>query len=114
MRTVLLGACVAALSGICFADTDYTEVFYQSGELRNDATTASITTLADVYQRRGIAQRRVIYRAFIPDNRNAATGADHRIFSAQGVEFWKNDALEFLDRYLKSPAPSAAATRTPP
>jgi len=75
----------------------------------NDATTASITSLAGVYQPRGIAHRRVIYPAFIPENRNAATGAGHQIFSAQGVEFWKNDVLEFLDRYLNAPSRSAPA-----
>jgi dienelactone hydrolase len=66
---------------------------------QNDATTASITTLAQILDKRGIAQRTVIYPPFTPvRGRFAAPG--HAVFSSQGVAVWEKDVVEFLGRYL--------------
>ncbi len=79
----------------------------------NDATTDSITTLAEIYKRRGIPHRTVIYPAFIPENRDASSGPGHQIFSARGVKFWEEDVLEFLGRYLGATSPKAPGGADP-
>lgn len=67
---------------------------------QNDRTTASITTLADIYKERGIPHRTVIYEPFVPQQGSAGVAPGHMVFSSQGVQVWQKDALEFLDRYL--------------
>jgi len=75
----------------------------------NDMTTDSITVLAEIYRRRGIPHRSVIYPPFIPADGASARGAGHRLFSAEGVTVWERDVLEFLERHLKA-VPAADAT----
>jgi hypothetical protein len=74
----------------------------------NDATTDSITTLAEIYKRRGIPHRVVIYQPFTPQQGDVSVGPGHRVFSAQGMPVWEKDVLEFLGRYL-----GATSTGTP-
>jgi dienelactone hydrolase len=72
----------------------------------NDRTTASITALGAILQRRGVAHRTVIYAPFVPSSQASAAGAPgHRLFSAQGVDIWQRDVLEFLGRYLRAAVP---------
>src|SRR5262249_5215046 len=56
---------------------------------QNDATTASITTLADVLRRQNPATEMIIYPPFTPGGPAPAPG--HAIFSAQGSMIWEND-----------------------
>ena len=67
---------------------------------QNDRTTASITTLADIFQQRGVPHRVVIYPPFTPLQRGRATAPGHRVFSDEGTGVWERDVLEFLGRYL--------------
>lgn len=66
---------------------------------RNDRTTESVTALAEIFEKRGLPHRLVIYEAFIPAQSRTAPG--HAIFSAQGVKLWQNDVVEFLNRHLQ-------------
>jgi carboxymethylenebutenolidase len=67
---------------------------------RNDRTTSSVTTLAEILKDRGIAQQTVIYDAFTPDRGSFAVPG-HALFSQQGAHIWERDLLQFLGRYLK-------------
>jgi dienelactone hydrolase len=76
---------------------------------QNDRTTASITTLADIFKKRGVPHRMVIYEPFTPQQAGgAAIAPGHLVFSAQGTQVWERDVLEFLGRYL-----GATSTGTP-
>jgi dienelactone hydrolase len=67
---------------------------------QNDRTTASITTLAEIFKKRGVAHRLVIYEPFKSAREGIASAPGHRIFSAEGADIWEGDVLEFLSRYL--------------
>ncbi len=67
---------------------------------QNDRTTESITTVGEIYNRRGVPHRAVIYEAFVPQGAASDTPPGHRVFSAEGVHVWEKDVLEFLGRYL--------------
>jgi hypothetical protein len=68
---------------------------------QNDRTTASINTLADIFKKRGVPHRMVIYAPFTPQQTGGpATAPGHMVFSAQGTNVWERDVLEFLGRYL--------------
>jgi dienelactone hydrolase len=75
----------------------------------NDRTTDSITTLAEIFKKRGVPHRMVIYEAFTPQSaaRAATEAPGHDVFRAQGMHVWEKDVLEFLARYLGA-APRAA------
>src|SRR5262245_789196 len=76
---------------------------------QNDRTTASITTLAEIFKKRGVPHRMVIYEPFTPQQEDgAAIAPGHLVFSAQGTHVWERDVLEFLGRYL-----GATSTGTP-
>src|SRR5882672_5841246 len=67
---------------------------------RNDRTTASVTTLADVFKKRDVPHKLVIYEPFTPSQGGRAAPG-HALFSSQGVGLWENDVVEFLGRYLR-------------
>ena len=67
---------------------------------KNDRTTASVTTLADVFKKRDVPHRLVIYAPFTPSQGGRAAPG-HALFSSQGVGLWENDVIEFLGRYLR-------------
>jgi len=67
---------------------------------QNDRTTASITTLADIFKQRGVPHRVVIYQPFTPLQGGRATAPGHHVFSDEGAGVWKRDVLEFLGHYL--------------
>jgi dienelactone hydrolase len=83
---------------------------------QNDRTTDSITTLAEIYKKRGVPHRMVIYEPFTPQPAVGATTVDisfnsapgHLVFTAQGTHVWERDVLEFLARYL-----GATSTQAP-
>jgi len=76
---------------------------------QNDRTTASITTLAEIFKKRGVPHRMVIYEPFTPQQMGgAAIAPGHMVFSAQGMYVWERDVLEFLGHYL-----GATSTGTP-
>ena len=76
---------------------------------QNDRTTASITTLADIFKKRGVPHRMVLYEPFTPQQPGGtAIAPGHLVFSAQGTHVWERDVLEFLGRYL-----GATSTETP-
>jgi dienelactone hydrolase len=88
---------------IAAAEKATTPTLFQVAQ--NDRTTASITTLAEIFKKRGVAHRAVIYEPFKPQRGDPDTPPGHRVFSAEGMHVWERDALEFLGRYL-----SAAST----
>lgn len=67
---------------------------------KNDRTTSSITTLADIFKKRNIPHQLVIYEPFTPSQAGRAAPG-HAIFSSQGASLWEKDVLEFLGHYLK-------------
>ena len=79
---------------------------------QNDRTTDSITTLAEIFKKRGVPHRMVVYEPFTPQQPVWAgqvnTAPGHEVFRAQGVHVWERDVLEFLARYL-----GAASTEAP-
>jgi dienelactone hydrolase len=72
----------------------------------NDRTTDSITTLAEIFEKRGMPHRMVVYEPFTPQRADGAvavgfnTAPGHEVFRAQGLHVWERDVLEFLARYL--------------
>ena len=67
---------------------------------KNDRTTSSITTLADIFKKRNIPHQLVVYEPFTPSQAGRAAPG-HAIFSSQGASLWEHDVLEFLGRHLK-------------
>jgi len=67
---------------------------------KNDRTTASVTTLADVFKKRNVPHKLVIYEPFTP-SQGSGVAPGHVLFSSQGASLWENDVIEFLGRYLK-------------
>jgi len=83
---------------IAAAEKSTTPTLFMVAE--NDRTTDSITALAEIYKRRDVAHRAVIYEPFSPQGPASDTPPGHRVFSAQGVKTWGNDVVDFLGRYL--------------
>lgn len=71
---------------------------------KNDRTTSSITTLADIFKKRGIPHRAVIYEPFTPAQGTRVAAPGHAVFSAQGAGVWESDVVQFLGRYLGASA----------
>lgn len=80
---------------------------------QNDRTTAPVTALAEIFKRRGVPHRAVIYPPFAPRRSDPDTPPGHRIFSEEGMNIWQNDALEFLGRYLGAASPGTSAGPEP-
>ena len=80
---------------------------------QNDRSTDSITTLSEIFKKRGVPHRTVIYEPFTPQQVswpgafNTAPG--HEVFRAQGMHVWEKEVLEFLARYL-GPASTEVST----
>lgn len=68
----------------------------------NDRTTSSITTPAEIFKRRGVPHRIVIYQPYTPAQGGNPAAPGHALFSEQGVGVWESDVIEFLDRYLRN------------
>jgi dienelactone hydrolase len=67
---------------------------------QNDRTTDSITTLAAIFEERGVPHRAIVYPPFTPRAGSLAIAPGHALFSAQGAAVWEHDVLEFLGHYL--------------
>ena len=90
---------------------------------QNDRTTASITTLGEIFKKRGVPHRMVVYEPYMPQQLGGAaavtvgiplnTAPGHLVFTAQGMHVWERDVLEFLARYLGA-APAGAPSGADP
>jgi dienelactone hydrolase len=67
---------------------------------KNDRTTSSVTTLADIFKKRDAPHKLVIYEAFTP-SQPGRVAPGHALFSSQGASLWEKDVIEFLGHYLK-------------
>jgi len=67
---------------------------------QNDRTTASVATPAEIFKKRGVAHRMIIYEPFTPSKGAGFAAPGHAVFSAQGASVWESDAVQFLGRYL--------------
>lgn len=67
---------------------------------KNDRTVLSITTLADILERRGVPHQAILYDAFDPQSGGIPGAPGHAIFSAQGAAIWEADVVGFIDKYL--------------
>jgi len=67
---------------------------------KNDRTTLSVTTLAELFEKRGVPHRLVIYEPFTPAQGARVAAPGHAVFSAQGASVWESDVVQFLSRYL--------------
>jgi dienelactone hydrolase len=68
----------------------------------NDRTTSSVTTLAEIFEKRGVPHRMLIYESFTPTQGYGGAAPGHAVFSAQGVSVWESDVVQFLGRYLSA------------
>jgi len=70
----------------------------------NDRTTDSITTLGEIFKKRGMPHRVIVYEPFTPQQASWAgqfnTAPGHEVFRVQGMHVWERDVREFLARYL--------------
>ena len=66
----------------------------------NDRTTSSVTTLAEIFEKRAVPHRIKIYESFTPAQGYGGGAPGHAVFSAQGSSVWERDVVQFLDRYL--------------
>jgi carboxymethylenebutenolidase len=71
-------------------------------DAKNDATTDSVTTLAAAMQKAGRPLEIKIYPAFTPTRNPGDIPAGHLIFSDQGVDIWRQDALRFFNKVLQA------------
>jgi len=71
-------------------------------DAKNDATTDSVTTLAAVMQKAKKPHEIKIYPAFKPTSNPGNIAPGHLIFSDQGVDIWKQDAVTFLNKVLQA------------
>ena len=71
---------------------------------KNDRTTLSIITLAEIFKKRGVPPRIVIYKPFTPTQGTKVVAPGHAVFSAQGASVWESDVVRFLGRYLSASA----------
>ena len=78
---------------------------------QNDRTTDSITTLAEIFKKRGVPHRMVIYPPYYGGQAGNAPG--HAVFSARGTHVWERDVLEFLSRYLGATSTGAPTEADP-
>jgi dienelactone hydrolase len=68
---------------------------------RNDRTTSSVTTLADIFAQGGVPYRLVVYDPYTPPGgTSAAVAAGHSVFAERGAAVWRQDVVDFLGRYL--------------
>ena len=67
---------------------------------KNDRTTSSVTTLAEIFKARDVAHRMVIYEPFTPAEGIRVAAPGHALFSEQGASVWERDLEQFLGRYL--------------
>ena len=67
---------------------------------KNDRTTSSITTLAEIFKGRDVPHRMVIYEPFAPAEGIRVAAPGHALFSEQGASVWESDLVQFLGRYL--------------
>ena len=79
----------------------------------SDRTTESVTTLARHLQARNVPHRLIVYGSSGPvRGKEELVALGHRVFSQQGAEVWRDDVIEFLNRYLKpAPAPQEKPDR---
>ena len=71
---------------------------------KNDRTTSSITTLAEIFRKRGVPHRMVIYEPFTPAQGTRVAAPGHAVFSAQGTSVWESDVVQFLGLHLNGAA----------
>jgi len=69
---------------------------------KNDRTTAAVTTVASIFEKRHLPHRLVVYEPFNPPVAGHADAPGHLIFSMYGASIWESDVVQFLDRYLKN------------
>jgi dienelactone hydrolase len=71
---------------------------------KNDRTTLSVVTLAQLLEKRGVPHRLVVYEPFTPTQGTRVAAPGHAVFSAQGASVWERDVVQFLGRYLSAKA----------
>jgi dienelactone hydrolase len=85
----------------------------------NDRTTDSITTLGEIFKKRGVPHRVIVYEPFTPQRADGAvavgfnTAPGHEVFRVQGMHVWEKDVIEFLARYLGSASTEAPSGADP-
>ncbi len=71
---------------------------------KNDRTTLSITTLAEIFRARDVPHRMIIYEPFTPAQGIRVAAPGHALFSEQGASVWESDLVQFLGGYLGTTA----------
>jgi dienelactone hydrolase len=68
----------------------------------NDRTTQSISALDRVLAERGWPHQTRIFPPFHPSRGGIPGAPGHAVFSREGTQVWRDEAVAFFDRYLKS------------
>lgn len=71
-------------------------------DAENDAAPEAIPRLSQVMDAAGRPHRAVMYPPFMPSRPTNGIAPGHTLFAADGIPIWGKDAVEFLDRYVKS------------
>ena len=77
---------------------------------KNDRTTESVTTLAEVFRKRNVPHKLVVYEPFTP-SRPGRAAPGHALFSSQGASLWESEVVAFLDRYAGKHSTAGARDR---
>jgi carboxymethylenebutenolidase len=71
-------------------------------DAENDAAPEAVPTLARAMEAAALPHKMVIYPPYMPDHPTGAVAPGHAVFEADGIPIWGQDAVSFLDTYLKS------------
>ena len=74
-------------------------VFLMDAE--NDAAPEAIPTLARAMEAAALPHKATIYPAYMPTHPTPDSAPGHALFEPAGIPIWGNDAVSFLDSYLK-------------
>lgn len=70
-------------------------------DAENDAAPEAIPALSRAMDAAQLPHKTIIYPPYMPSQPTRGTAPGHAIFAAEGIPIWGNDAVAFLDTYLK-------------
>ena len=74
-------------------------VFLMDAE--NDAAPEAIPKLSQAMDSAGLPHKTMMYPPFMPSRPTNGIAPGHALFEAEGIPIWGNDAVAFLDGYVK-------------
>jgi carboxymethylenebutenolidase len=71
-------------------------------DAENDAAPEAIPALSRAMDAAALPHKTIMYPAYMPPEPTRGTAPGHALFGADGIPIWGQDAVSFLDGYLKS------------